>query len=176
MCIHLCTNITQPRRPSSRQRRYASRFKLILQAYNRVRQRVMNSETLLERTNLTLFVINECTLMRWFKNKERRDEVTTLLQGVALPPSSLTTTGHLPAAQQPSSPGAPPEIAHEFEDPEDTSGQADVRGRKSRSRRLAPPSQLVPPLPQTPSQPLPPPPQSLPPPAEQQASGKNSCT
>lgn len=87
----------------------------------------MNSEALLERTNLTLFIINECTLMRWFKNRERRDEVTTLLQGVALPPSSLTTTDHLPAAQQPSSLGPPPEIPHSFEDREDTSGQAIVR-------------------------------------------------
>ena len=87
LCIHLCTEITQPRRQNtlSGQRMYTSRFKLILQAYNRVRQRLLNSEALLDRTNLTVFVINKHTLTKWYKSRVRREEVTTLLQGVVLP-------------------------------------------------------------------------------------------
>ena len=87
----------------------------------------MNSEVLVDDTNLTLFTINECTLTKWFKNRLRREEVTTLLQGVALPPSSATTPDLPEAQEKPASPGPPPEIPHVFLDPEDTSGQARVR-------------------------------------------------
>ena len=133
LCIHLCTEITQPRRQStlSGQCMYASRYKLILQAYNRVRQRLLNSEALLDRTNLTLFVINEHTLTKWYKSRVRREEVTTLLQGVALPPTPLTTPGLPDPQQKPSSPAPPPEIPHVFVDLEDTSGQARPRDSSS---------------------------------------------
>lgn len=90
----------------------------------------MNSEVLLEKTNLTLFVINEYTLTKWYKNRVRREEVTSLLQGITLPScatSSVTTPDLPPAKEPPSSPPPPPETPHVFVEPEDTSGQARVR-------------------------------------------------
>ena len=87
----------------------------------------MNSEVLLEKTNLTLFVINEYTLTKWYKNRVRREEVTSLLQGITLPScaTSSVTTPDLPLAKEPpSSPPPPPETPHVFVEPEDTSGQA----------------------------------------------------
>ena len=86
----------------------------------------MNSEVLLEKTNLTLFVINEYTLTKWYKNRVRREEVTSLLQGITLPScatSSVTTPDLPPAKEPPSSPPPPPETPHVFVEPEDTSGQ-----------------------------------------------------
>ena len=37
---------------------------IVLSDYNSIRQRLLNSETLLESTNLVLFSINETTLVR----------------------------------------------------------------------------------------------------------------
>ena len=60
--------------PTGDSTRYISRWRQILEAYNRVRARLFNSLELLEGTDLALFVINEATLLRWFKLQERRKE------------------------------------------------------------------------------------------------------
>ena len=69
VCIRLCDAITQPladSRPDGTTR-YVSRWRQVLDAYNRVRARLFNSLELLEGTDLALFAINEATLLRWFK-------------------------------------------------------------------------------------------------------------
>lgn len=50
--------------PSRTEKQYISRWRLILRDYNAIRQRLMNSEALLEGTGLVLFHINETTLVR----------------------------------------------------------------------------------------------------------------
>ena len=63
VCIRLCDAITQPLtdlRPDG-STRYISRWRQILEAYNRVRARLFNSLELLEGTDLALFMINEAT-------------------------------------------------------------------------------------------------------------------
>ena len=74
---------TQPRREidTSGRRGYTSRWKLVLMEYYKVRGWLLNSQTLLEDTNLALYNINDTTLRLWYKDSSRRDEVKVLLQG-----------------------------------------------------------------------------------------------
>lgn len=44
-------------------REFTSRWKLILSEYNSIRNRLFNSQALLEGTNLVLYAINETTLV-----------------------------------------------------------------------------------------------------------------
>lgn len=84
---------------------------------------------MLEKAGLTLFHINESTLLRWYKNTSRVQEVRTLLQGLLLPTLPPCTAECLPeACIQPSKPSPPPQDPHIFTDVEDTSGQGRVRG------------------------------------------------
>ena len=132
ICIHLCTRHPHPRREAvghARRRAYTSRWKLVLSDYNSLRSRLHNSHALLEGTNLVLFTINEATLVRWYKNTTRREEITTLMQGLRLPaPDPCSTVSLPPPRQQPSSPGPSPIDPLTFEEPEDTTGRASVRG------------------------------------------------
>ena len=130
ICICLCDRITQPTKsklPSGRQI-YISRWKAILSEYN-IRVRLLNSHTLLEKTGLTLYHINESTLIRWYKNTSRVQEVRMLLQGLNLPSIPPAATDSLPTPHtRPTEPPLPPQDPHIFEDIPDTSGQARVRG------------------------------------------------
>ena len=128
ICIRLCQRHPHARREVCEGRpRYTSRWKLILQDY-RVRARVMNSLELLESTNLQLFTINERTLMAWHKNTTRVQEVSMLIQGLCPPAPTMCATTPLPLALVlPSSPGPSNHPALEFEEPEDTTGQATKR-------------------------------------------------
>ena len=90
----------------------------------------LNSHRLLENTNLTLFTINERTLVSWFKDTARRDEIKVLMQGLSLPAPRLCASESLPPAQQqPSTPPdpPPPPQQHQHEEPEDKIGLAQVR-------------------------------------------------
>ncbi len=79
---------------------YTSRSKLVLSAYNSVRVRLLNSQALLEGTNLVLFTINETTLVNWYKHTERVNEIKTLLQGLELSTLSTSSRDPLPAPRQ----------------------------------------------------------------------------
>ena len=101
VCIRLCDAITQPladSRPDGSPR-YVSRWRQVLDAYNRVRARLFNSLELLEGTDLALFAINEATLLRWFKMQERRKEVLLLQQGRPVPVEPLCSVQPLPPSQ-----------------------------------------------------------------------------
>jgi hypothetical protein len=114
--------------------RYISRWKAILSAYNAIRGRLLYSEDVLQGTNLCLPFLNETTIKLWYKNATRRNEITTLLQGLQLPTPDLTASSSLPAAAElPVS--APPVAAdvhrHVMADNEDRRGQATVRGHST---------------------------------------------
>ena len=101
--------------------------------YNGVRARLLNSQARLEGTNLALFNI-ETTLIRWYKDSVRRDEIKLLMQGLSPPQPELCATDRLsPAQSLPSSSGQPPSTPHTFPESEDTTGQAKVRGVGSTS-------------------------------------------
>lgn len=141
ICLKLCDRYTQPRRErSGGKTRHISRYspigfistpqlespfrwKQILTAYNEVRRRLLNSQALLEGTNLMLFSINETTLLHWYKNTTRRNEVKMLLQGLPGIPSQSTSSEPLqPALQRPGSPPPPPDNPHVFPEVQDTTG------------------------------------------------------
>ena len=93
ICIHLCADITKSFtwKGDDGKKRYDSRWKLILVEYNKIRARLFNSQALIDHTNLTLFNINETSLNLCFKNKIRREEILTLMQGKNTP-GSLTVS------------------------------------------------------------------------------------
>ena len=119
---------------------YKSRWRLIISEYNSIRARLLNSPVL-EDTNLMLYSINETTLIKWFKNEVRRDEITLLMQGLSPPQQPLCAAESLPPAQELSaSPGPPPVNPHIITEPEDTTGR--VRSRVSRKSSTPGPSGL----------------------------------
>lgn len=63
ICIRLTDAITQPHlnAPGG----YASRWKLVLSAYNQIRGRLHNSLLLSEQTDLALYSLNVTTLTKW---------------------------------------------------------------------------------------------------------------
>lgn len=66
ICILLCDKYPTSRKEAKeagRRASYTSRWKLITSEYHFIRQRLLNSEALLEGTNLVLFNINEITLV-----------------------------------------------------------------------------------------------------------------
>jgi len=87
LCILLCQKFPHPRREvnaGTGRPVYTSRWKCILSEYNSVRARLLNSQALLEGTNLVLYTVNETTLLHWYKNSVRRDEIKLLMQGLSL--------------------------------------------------------------------------------------------
>ena len=108
-----------------------SRWRLIIAEYMGIRGRLLNSDRLLEETNLHLYTINETTLMKWYKQAMRRGEVRLLMQGMPRKdPLPVATTPLPPAQARPSSPPPPPPDHIVFEEPEDTTGLARIRNRQ----------------------------------------------
>lgn len=70
-----------------------------------------------------LYSINETTLIKWFKNQVRRDEITLLMQGLAPPQQPLCADESLPPAKElPTSPDPPPVNPYIIIEPEDRTG------------------------------------------------------
>ena len=116
-----------------------SRWRLILAAYMKIRARLLNSHDLLSSTGLTLFNLNEAQISLWFKNKTRREEVTMLLQGRALPGGVAIATTPLPVPR--------PLKRHltsaepvTYSDPTDRAGKAKIRKRAGKPSSRAPKS------------------------------------
>lgn len=124
LCIHLCDKFSTPQKEG----RYISHWKLILSAYNGIRQSLLNSEDLLAGTYLILPIINEATLTKWYKDHTRSSEIKMLLQGLSLPGRTLATEPLDPPKERPLKP-ALPEAPMQFEEPSDTTGQAAGRVR-----------------------------------------------
>uniref|UniRef100_A0A8C4R2N2 Uncharacterized protein n=1 Tax=Eptatretus burgeri TaxID=7764 RepID=A0A8C4R2N2_EPTBU len=147
VCIHLCDKFSTPQKKGG----YVSRWKLIISAYNGIRQRLLNSEDLLEGTDLILLVINEATLTKWYKDHTRRGEIKMLMQGLSLPGRRTAKEPLPPAKELPSDPSQPA-VPLTFEEPTDTTGQAARRVRRSLS--VSEPAATPPPVdPPTPSDP-----------------------
>lgn len=104
-------------------------WKQIIEGYNEVRACLLNSQSLLEETNLVLFPINEATLSKWHKGVTRMNEVKMLLQGLPKLPPPRTTAAEplLPALERYTSPPPPPDNPHIFPEAEDRRGMAHVR-------------------------------------------------
>ena len=140
LCLLLCEKFPQSRREVHAGKPCTtSRWKLILSEYNSVRARLLNSQVLLEGTNLMLYAINQTTLVRWHKNSSRRDEIRLLMQGLSPPQPQFTTDPNSlpPAKSLQSGPGPCPLNPHSFPEAEDTTGQARIQKRKDTTGTLA---------------------------------------
>jgi hypothetical protein len=144
ICIHLCRKITGPTTSVEMNGKttYCSRWKAILQEYQKVRARLFNSHTLIERNKIILYNINETTLRLWFKDQARAEEILTLMQGRETPSSLQIAKDPLPELR-----GKPANLEGHatpisFKEPEDRSGQAVMRyqihHRRKRSLQVAP--------------------------------------
>ena len=128
-CVLLCEKYPHQCKEMHRGKAtYTSRWKLVLQKYNSVRARLFNSQALLEVTDMMLYSINETTLVKWFTDSVRRNEIKLLMQGLSPPQPPLTTASvSLPQAKvRPSSPGPAPLEPHKFPDIEDTADEDEV--------------------------------------------------
>ena len=97
LCILLCQKYRQSRKEVDLGKAvYKSRWRLIISEYNNIRERLLNSPVL-ETTScsLMLYSINETTLIKWFKNEARRDEIT-LLNYAGTVASTTTTKVYYP--------------------------------------------------------------------------------
>ena len=63
ICIRLFNNISSPKNNP-----YVSRYALIIQKYNEIRNRIMQNPAILEKTGIALFPINETTVSLWYVN------------------------------------------------------------------------------------------------------------
>ena len=133
ICFHLCDKIREPRRCPNVGGivQYTSRWKLVLSEYSRVQARLFNSQALLEGTNMVLFTINETTLVRWYKNLTRMNQIKLLLQGHPLELTPHLSEQHLPPTLEKQPIPPPPKEPFSFEEQPDTRDEARVRGRSN---------------------------------------------
>ena len=94
---------------------------------NNVRARLFNCQALLSNTGITLFNVNETSVSLWFKNKTRREEILTLIQGRSLPGRLTLAKEALPPLRE-----TPSDLQGNVElmllpEPEDRAGLATLR-------------------------------------------------
>ena len=141
LCVKLCKRHPVAKHDDSR---YLSRWRLIISDYEAIRTRVLNCMELVDETTLTLPHINETTLIRWFKNTTRRNEVSTLLQGLSLPSTVSIAIDSLPPAKERTVIRRLPAAPHLFIEEPDRVGQASVRSAINASLHIVPrPVQLA---------------------------------
>ncbi|XP_078606607.1 uncharacterized protein LOC144879237 [Branchiostoma floridae x Branchiostoma japonicum] len=130
ICIHLCSRYPHPEKTS--EGKVQSRWRLVLGHYNKIRAIINNSQGM-ETTNTMLLHLSEVTISAWYKDQTRQNEVKLLMQGIKIPsPSTTTSTPLPPAGVRASGPVCPPaSLQHHFEEPEDRSGMAKLKRRKS---------------------------------------------
>ena len=137
--IHLCQQISSPGKRSrgdGNKPTYVSRWSLIIQEYKKLRARVLNSRELLDKTGITLYMINETTLRTWHQDKERTDQIKVLMQGLDVPVTARIAKDPLPAPRE------KPQNLHgdstsiQFAEPVDRSNQANFKKCKKSATQI----------------------------------------
>lgn len=62
-------------------KRTDSRWSLILRDYHNIRQLVVSNSLVMQQTEIQLVVVNQSTLIQWHNNRQKRQELSVLLQG-----------------------------------------------------------------------------------------------
>lgn len=119
--IRLCDIHTSPKKKG---KAATSRWSLIIEDYKKIRQLVVGNSAVMENTTIQLVVVSQTTLIQWHNERQKKQELSVLLQGTVLPP-------RLPEAEEPLQEGrtqpaeaVPPRHAHQYKLPESTAGQA----------------------------------------------------
>ncbi|MGH0120698.1 UNVERIFIED_CONTAM: hypothetical protein FKN15_031627 [Acipenser sinensis] len=86
ICIQLCHLHPSPTKSKGVR---TSRWAAILSDYSKVRELVLGSPRLMEKTTLQLFELNQHTLSQWHNKRQKGQEQAVLQQGVAPPSASV---------------------------------------------------------------------------------------
>ncbi len=122
--IRLCTIHPSPKRKG---KGMLSRWSLILQDYRRIRQLVLGNSLVMGGTSMQLVEVNQNTLIQWYNNRQKKQELSVLLQGIQLPQTLPEAQEPLQAAKRPRTEPEQPAEQHQYKLPESTAGQAKQR-------------------------------------------------
>ncbi|KAL1276090.1 hypothetical protein QQF64_035713 [Cirrhinus molitorella] len=122
--IRLCTVHPSPKRKG---KRTLPRWSLILQDYRRIRQLVLGNSLVMGETSLQLVEVNQNTLIQWYNNRQKKQELSVLLQGIQLPQPLPEAQEPLQAAKHQRTEPVQPAEQHQYKLPESTAGQAKQR-------------------------------------------------
>lgn len=148
--VRLCTIHPSPKRKG---KGTLSRWSLILQDYRRIRQLVLGNSLVMGGTSMQLVEVNQNTLIQWFNNRQKKQELSVLLQGIQLPQPLPEAQEPLQAAKRLRTEPEQPEEQHQYKLPESTAGQAKQRQTSSGRPPLRPkapaqsPMLVTPPVP-----------------------------
>ena len=132
-CCRLVENIfirlcNLHRRPVRRGRTADSRWSLILRDYHKIRQLVIGNSLVMQGTAIQLVEVNQNTLIQWHNKRQKRQELSVLLQGTeALPPALPLSNEPLLDARVLPAVLTPAREEHQYRLPESTAGQAQQR-------------------------------------------------
>lgn len=104
-----------------------SRWSLILRDYRKIRQIVVGNSVVMQGTAIQLVEVNQNTLIQWHNNRQKRQELSVLLQGSALPPALPESEESLHEARVLPAHPMPARQEHQYRLPESTAGQAQQR-------------------------------------------------
>lgn len=122
--IRLCTIHPSPKKKGKGS---LSRWSLVLQDYRRIRQLVLGNSMVMEGTSMQLVEVNQNTLIQWYNNRQKKQELSVLLQGIELPQPLPEAQEPLQVAKQLRTEPHQPAEQHQYKLPESTAGQAKQR-------------------------------------------------
>lgn len=122
--IRLCSIYPSPQKKGKGS---LSRWSLILQDYRRIRQLVLGNGLVMGGTSLQLVEVNQNTLINWHNNRQKKQELSVLLQGIQLPQPLPEAQEPLQAAKRLRTEPEQPGDQHQYKLPESTAGQAKQR-------------------------------------------------
>ncbi|XP_076833440.1 uncharacterized protein LOC143478370 [Brachyhypopomus gauderio] len=138
--IRLCNIYPCPKRKG---RGGFSRWSLILQDYRKIRQLVLGNSMVMQNTEIQLVEINQNTLVQWHNARQRKQELSVLVQGTTLPPSLAEASEPLQQARTLQSHPQETRDPHEYRLPESTAGQAKQRFQQIRPQQTLGTAQAV---------------------------------
>ena len=123
--------------PAKKGKRADSRWSLILRDYRKVRQLVVGNCRVMQGSEIQLVEVNQNTLIRWHNIRQKKQELSVLLQGTALPPA--LPESHEPLQEPRVLPAAPTPALneHQYRLPQSAAGQAKQRQMGSGQRPVS---------------------------------------
>lgn len=121
--IRLCNIHQCPAGKGKRQ----SRWSIILRDYNKIRQLVVGNYLVMQGTQLQLVVVNQNTLITWHNKRQKRQELSVVLQGISRPPDLPVSEEPLQEARVLPAVPVPVRQVHQYQLPQSTAGQAQQR-------------------------------------------------
>ena len=104
-----------------------SRWSLILRDYHKIRQLVVGNSLVMQGSEIQLVEVNQNTLTQWHNSRQKRQELSVLLQGAVLPPARPESEEPLQEARAlPAEPRSARQ-EHQYHMPKSTAGQAQQR-------------------------------------------------